>query len=107
MDKSNYQEYLGNPLFIKYAIVTSFFIWGKSHNNIADALDVSRQYVGKIIKKWKDDESFEDQRIDNGGHNRKITDDVKDTMAEIITSARSSSIREMAQQIKDTKNSKK
>lgn len=99
-EKMEYQEYLENPDFVKHGIVTSSIIWGKSHSEIAKAFSVSKQYVSKVLIRWKEDQ-FSDKRVNNGGCNRKITPEDEQSMISLIENERTSSLKGISESLKE------
>jgi transposase len=96
-----YEVYLQNPLFVKYGIVCSSMVWEKNNSDIAEAFNVTKQYVGKILKRWKEEENFDDRRASNGGSNKKIDQRMRDSMEELIENNPGSSLRNLAEEMKD------
>jgi transposase len=97
--KEKYGFYLSNSEFIKYGIVVSHLVWGKSYYQIGEAFEVSKPYVSKVLKRWREDENFQDKRLNNGGSNMKISKRKEDMIREIIEEDRASSVRQLAKEL--------
>ena len=53
MDSSTLLE---DKLFKKYAIITGKYVYGLSHTQIAEKINVSKQYVSKVLQKFQDND---------------------------------------------------
>ncbi len=95
-DPTKYEKYLGKSEFVKYGMICSSLVWGKSYAEISLVFQVSKQYVSQVIKRWTDEETFEDKRIFNGGSNRKIKEAERTSMIDLIENDRSTSLRQIS-----------
>jgi transposase len=98
-DLENYEDYLGNSDFIKYGVVISKLVWGKTYSQISEAFQVTSSYVSQVMRRWNEDHQFIDKRINNGGSNKKMTKRKQDYLRELIEENRGGSLREIAAEL--------
>jgi transposase len=86
---------------LKYGVIISNLVWGKTYSEIAEAFPISKTYISKVLKRWKDYEIFEDKRKSNGGSNKKLTKSKQDFMEELIETNRTCSLRQLANDLEE------
>lgn len=100
-DPVSYENYLGKADFVKYGIICSSLVWKKSQSEISNVFKVSRQYVGKVLKRWIEEEEFKDRRASNGGSNKKLKEAEKSSMLDLIENNRSTSLRQISTDLQE------
>lgn len=105
-DSKKYAHYLEDPKFIKYGIVISSLVWGKTYSEITDAFGVSKSYVSQVLQRWESDDQFTDRRKSNGGSNKKLTGSKQKLISDIITSDRTTSLQQIAMEIESERDIK-
>lgn len=94
--RPEYTSFLDNMEFKRWAAVTSHVVWGKSYREIADKLQCDHSWVGKLVRKFYDnDGQLVDQRQYNGGSNAKLTDDTHMVIEEFYRDNRNALNREV------------
>ena len=99
IDTLAYEEYLDDSSFVKYGIVISHLVWGKSYSQIAEAFSISKPYVSKIMTRWRTDGSFEDRRQGNGGSNKKNFAGFEEEVIRKVQQTSTTSLRSIANEL--------
>jgi len=60
--KLDVQASLRDPAFKKWSIIAGYYVYNKIQTEIAERLEVSRQYVSKVINQYKLEWKFIDKR---------------------------------------------
>jgi len=94
-----YENYLGDPDFLKYGIVISPLVWQKSYSDISAALFISKSYISQVLTRWKQDDRFKDRRVSNGGTNNELTNSKRKSFVNMITEDTSASLKQLASNI--------
>jgi transposase len=97
----DYKQYLNNSDFIKYGIVISSFVWGKSYSQISDCFEISDSYISKVLKTWREEGKFTDNRKNNGGHNKKGTQAIENSLIMLVEKDRSQSVRQLSETLRE------
>jgi len=98
-EEKPYHIYLSNSLFFKYGIVISKLVWANTHKEICEEFEISQDYLPKLLKSWNDGEKFTNHRTENGGHNKTIDENIKQSLADILLASRGLSLRNLASEM--------
>jgi len=89
------------PHFKKWSIIAGCYVYNKIQTEIAERLQVSRQYVSKVINQYKLEGKFIDKRSTNGRHNKVMSEHSNDTLTGLVTVAPNVNLGDMKKLIED------
>ena len=72
-------DYLLDSEFKKWAVVISKIVWNKSYRMIEEKIGCDYSWASKVVRKFEEDgRKIIDHRINNGGQNSKMEEEVLD-----------------------------
>ncbi|HRP37251.1 MAG TPA: IS630 family transposase [Candidatus Dojkabacteria bacterium] len=96
VDQQDLTKFLENIEFKRWAAVVSSVVWGKTYREIGEKLSCDHSWVGKLVKKFKEDNGqLTDRRTSNGGSNKKLTTETLDIIQEFYEENRYALNREV------------
>jgi len=95
--KRKLEDFISNSEFKFWGIVISKLVYNHTRSFIAKRFDCSEAYVTQTTQKFEQDGGYYDQRLNNGGHNKKIKESVKEEIKRVYKKNPSSTSNQVVQ----------